>query len=165
VLISPTDLRIRLGFTSDDWTADDDIRADAVLFSARTVVVTIAGVDQVAKAEEAQDDAKLAALDEATMAYAVPIFANPERVLQRRQGSDYSVSFADGSDAATGLKEARAILTAAGFGGAGSGAFSVDTVSAGGLEIHGETCGLRLGASYCDCGANLAGFPIFGPDA
>ena len=62
------------------------------------------------------------------MVYAVPIFANPERVLQRRQGSDYSVSFADGSEAATGLKEARAILTAAGFGGQGGDAFSVDTV-------------------------------------
>lgn len=156
------DLRIRLGFSADDWTVDDQVRADAVLMSARTVIVTIAGVGAVAQAETDVDVGKLAALDEATMAYAIPIFANPERVLQRRQGSDYSVSFADGSEAASGLKEARAILFAAGFGGSNSDAFSVDTVSMSFLEQHAEWCALNFGATYCDCGANLAGYPIFG---
>lgn len=160
--LTSDDLRIRLGFTADDWSIDDDVRANAVLASARTVIVTIAGVDEVTQAEQDDDDAKLAALDEATYAYAVPIFANPERVLQRRQGSDYSVSFADGSDAATGLKEARAILSAAGFGGSNSGAFTVDMVSSSFLEQHAEWCSLNFGANYCDCGANLAGYPIFG---
>jgi hypothetical protein len=43
-------------------------------------------------------------------------------------------------------------------------AFSIDTVPYE-LELHAESCALRLGADYCDCGANYAGFPIFGPEA
>jgi hypothetical protein len=140
------------------------MRAEAVLASARIVIVTLAGVDAVTQAETDANEAKLAALDEATLAYAVPIFANPERVLQRRQGADYSVSFADGSEAASGLKEARAILSAAGFGGAGKGAFAIDTVPVT-LEVHAESCALRFGANFCDCGAIIAGYPIFGPSA
>lgn len=159
--LTSDDLRIRLGFTTDDWTADDTVRAEAVLASARTVIVTIAGVQEVAQAEDDVDESKLDALDEATMAYAVPIFANPERVLQRRQGTDYSVSFADGSDAATGLKEARAILAGAGFGGQSSGAFAVDMARPDRFAEHSETCRLSLGGNYCDCGANIAGYPIF----
>lgn len=160
--LTADDLRIRLGFASDDWTTDDDVRADAVLLSARTVIVTLAGSQNVTQAEDDDDTAKLGALDEATLAYAIPIFANPERVLQRRQGSDYSVSFADGSEAATGLKEARAILSAAGFGGSGKNAFEVDTVSSSFLEQHADWCALNFDANYCDCGANIAGTPIFG---
>lgn len=159
--LTDVDLRIRLGFTAAKWSGDDVIRAEAVLASARTVIVSLAGADQVAQAETDEDTAKLEAVDEATLAYAVPIFANPERVLQRRQGSDYSVSFSDSSDAATGLKEARAILAAAGFGAANRDAFSVDTVPLTfGIE-HADSCSLNFGANYCDCGANIAGYPIF----
>ena len=39
-------------------------------------------------------------------------------------------------------------------------AFSVDTAFYG-VEVHAETCALRLGANYCDCGAIYAGFPLF----
>lgn len=163
--LTSDDLRVRLGFSSDDWAMDDTVRAEAVLTSARTVIVTIAGVAEVNQAEADVDQAKLDAVDEATMAYAVPIFANPERVLQRRQGSDYSVSFADGSDAATGLKEARQIIAAAGFGGGSSGAFTVDTVRSTLFEEHAEWCAVNFDANYCDCGANIAGYPIFGQSA
>jgi hypothetical protein len=160
VALTSDDLRIRLGFSPDDWSAEDTLRAEAVLASARTVIVTLAGTDAVVQAEQDQHEAKLAALDEATFAYAVPIFANPERVLQRRQGADYSVSFADGSEAATGLKEARAILDAAGFSAAGA-AFTVDTVPLRWQAQHSETCRLLMGGNYCDCGANIAGYPLW----
>ncbi len=40
-------------------------------------------------------------------------------------------------------------------------AFSVDTLPAE-LEVHSETCALRFGANYCDCGAIYAGYPLFG---
>jgi hypothetical protein len=127
VSVTPDDLRIRLGFLSDDWTAADDLRAEAVLESARAVILTFADPTVVAQAEQDNNEAKLAAVDQATLIYATPLFANPERVLQRRQGSDYSVSFADGSDAANGLKEALAILDAADLRPGGD-AFAVDTV-------------------------------------
>lgn len=39
-------------------------------------------------------------------------------------------------------------------------AFSVDTAGAYGT-VHAEACSLALGALYCDCGADLAGFPLF----
>lgn len=40
-------------------------------------------------------------------------------------------------------------------------AFSVDTApSLSG--IHAETCSLNFGATYCSCGADIAGFPLFG---
>lgn len=45
--------------------------------------------------------------------------------------------------------------------GASDGAFSVDTLGSD-LTIHGETCSLRFGALYCSCGADIAGFPLWG---
>jgi hypothetical protein len=159
-VLTSDDLRIRLGHVPDDWSANDDVRAEAVLSSARTVIVTMAGVEQVAQAETDGNEGQLAALDEATLVYAVPIFENPGRRLQRRLG-DFSESFADSNEAASALKEARAILSAAGFGGAGK-AFAIDTVRTSFLDQHAEWCALAFGADYCDCGANLAGYPIFG---
>lgn len=40
------------------------------------------------------------------------------------------------------------------------GAFSVDTVGVG--WVHSFYCDLVFGGGSCSCGANLAGFPIFG---
>lgn len=39
-------------------------------------------------------------------------------------------------------------------------AFSLDTAGAYGV-VHAESCALAFGALYCDCGADLAGFPLF----
>jgi hypothetical protein len=39
------------------------------------------------------------------------------------------------------------------------GAFSIDTVSQG--TVHLPWCSLMLGANYCSCGADIAGYPIF----
>ena len=39
-------------------------------------------------------------------------------------------------------------------------AFSIDTAGAYGT-VHAEACSLAFGALYCDCGADLAGFPLF----
>ena len=41
-----------------------------------------------------------------------------------------------------------------------NGAFAVDTLGAG--SIHTPWCSLMFGASYCDCGADIAGQPIYG---
>ena len=44
--------------------------------------------------------------------------------------------------------------------GGKSGAFSVDTApSLSGM--HADWCSLNLGATYCSCGADIAGYPIF----
>jgi len=44
-------------------------------------------------------------------------------------------------------------------------AFSLDTAGAYGT-VHLESCSIAFGALYCDCGADLAGFPLFeSPDA
>ena len=45
-------------------------------------------------------------------------------------------------------------------GGVKSGAFSVDTVATS--TIHADTCALNFGATYCSCGADIAGYPIYG---
>jgi hypothetical protein len=42
----------------------------------------------------------------------------------------------------------------------GRQAFSVDVGGAYGT-VHAESCALAFGATYCDCGADLAGFPLF----
>jgi hypothetical protein len=42
-----------------------------------------------------------------------------------------------------------------------SGVFAVDTVGSDGL-VHAETCSLNFGATYCSCGAVLAGVPLYG---
>ena len=46
-------------------------------------------------------------------------------------------------------------------GPTGRQAFSIDTASCG--TIHAEACSLAFGALYCDCGADIAGFPLFEP--
>ena len=134
-MLTADDLRIRLDEPADDWTPDDVMRAESVLASARTVIVTLAGPEQVAEAEAGPNEPKLAALDEATMAYAVPLFRNPERRLQARQGAEYSTSWADSVRAASGIDEARTILTAAGFGATSGGAFTVDTAPNAGYQV------------------------------
>jgi hypothetical protein len=40
-----------------------------------------------------------------------------------------------------------------------SGAFSLDMV--GGAAVHLAWCSLMMGASYCSCGVDIAGYPIF----
>lgn len=44
-------------------------------------------------------------------------------------------------------------------GPTGRESFSLDTARFG--TIHAESCALNFGASYCDCGADIAGFPLF----
>lgn len=39
------------------------------------------------------------------------------------------------------------------------GAYSVDTVGTG--TIHADWCALTFGATYCSCGADIAGYPIY----
>lgn len=38
-------------------------------------------------------------------------------------------------------------------------AFSIDTVAFG--SVHAEACSINLGANYCSCGADIAGFPLW----
>ena len=45
-------------------------------------------------------------------------------------------------------------------GTTGREAFSIDTGGSFGT-IHAESCALNFGALYCDCGADIAGFPLF----
>lgn len=40
-----------------------------------------------------------------------------------------------------------------------SGAFSIDTL--GVSSVHLPWCSLNLGAAYCSCGADIAGYPIY----
>lgn len=42
-------------------------------------------------------------------------------------------------------------------------AFSIDTAPTSSVW-HSETCSLRFGATYCSCGADIAGHPIYGLD-
>lgn len=44
--------------------------------------------------------------------------------------------------------------------GDGSGAFAVDTVCVD-YPTHADVCALRFGATYCSCGAFLAGFVLY----
>ena len=39
------------------------------------------------------------------------------------------------------------------------GAFSIDTV--GCATVHADICALNFGASYCSCGADIAGWPLY----
>lgn len=43
--------------------------------------------------------------------------------------------------------------------GGSSGAFSIDTV--GTTIVHADVCSINFGATYCSCGAVLAGYPIW----
>lgn len=163
--LTADDLRVRLKFPQDAWDQAWDVFAEADLESARTVMLTYADPDAVEQAEQDNDEQKLAALDEATLTYAVRLFGNPERKLQQRQGADYSTSWADSVKAASGLEEALAILDGAGLRGTSGKAFTIDTVRTSLFEEHADWCALNFDANYCDCGANLAGFPLFSEPA
>jgi hypothetical protein len=83
--------------------------------------------------------------------------SNPQGVTQDTTGP-FSVSF--------GPQAAQRIYLSAGdktiLGSIGRGqSFSVDTVPRTGV-LHGEACSLRFGANYCDCGADIAGYPLYG---
>jgi hypothetical protein len=118
--VTEDDLRAELGYSSDEWTNEDAARAETLIGRARSVVLPMVGRSRLLKAqadaesehEEIAEDgkAKLAAIDEAVMEYVKLRFANPERVMQRRQGDDNSVSFSDSSEAAVGRREVKAII-------------------------------------------------------
>lgn len=108
--LTAEDLRLELGYPTEEWTADDVVRADAIINRCVAVVRSMVGGWRVDNAEANADQDKLDAVDEATLVLAVARFENPERVMQRRAGSDSSVSYADSSDAAGGRREARDIL-------------------------------------------------------
>lgn len=46
-----------------------------------------------------------------------------------------------------------------GLSATGGGAFDIDTVSSS--ILHMDVCSLNLGALYCSCGGDIAGFPIY----
>jgi hypothetical protein len=53
------------------------------------------------------------------------------------------------------IQELQALCAESGDGGA----FAVDTVAT--TDYHAEYCALKFGANYCDCGAVLAGYPLW----
>ena len=109
--MTENDLRLHLGFPQSDWTLDDAERAEAILSRAASVARAHAGFWNVEQAIDNGDSDKLDVLDAVILSYASRLFANPEAVMQRRQGEGYSVSFADSSEAATGLtRDERATL-------------------------------------------------------
>lgn len=109
--VTDDDLRKQLKIPADEWTDDDIEFADDIIQSSQVAVRSIAGPERVTAAEEANDTGALAAFDQAVLAWAKLMFANPERIMQRRQGADNSVSFADSSVAAIGIKEVETILS------------------------------------------------------
>lgn len=46
-------------------------------------------------------------------------------------------------------------------GESNGGAFSIDTAPPLG-GVHADWCSLNFGATYCSCGVDIAGYPIFG---
>jgi hypothetical protein len=98
-LATADDLRAALGLTDSTFNLTRGLSA---VRRASAVVLAHAGAHRVAGIANL-DDPRLAVAESVTLAYAARLYANPEAVLQRRLGSDYSVSFADSSSAATGL--------------------------------------------------------------
>ena len=117
-----TDEDLRLELDEQDWTAADQVRATEILRRCRTRILAYVGSGAYEAAEAAEDEAALDLVDDITVSYAARRWANPEQTLQRRQGADYSVSFADGSEAASGLTKAERAALDDAFGRHGPGA-------------------------------------------
>lgn len=118
--VTENDLRVELG--EPDWSIQDAVRATEILRRCRVRVLAYIGQPAYEAAEVAADDAALDLVDDVTLAYAARRWANPEQALQRRQGADYSVSFADGSEAAAGLTRGEKAALDDAFGRHGPGA-------------------------------------------
>lgn len=100
------DLRIELGEPAEQWTEHDIARANQILGRCRTRVIAHIGKAALERATDADDLAALGLIDEVTISYAARRFSNPEQTLQQRDGADKSVSWGDGSEAASGLTSA-----------------------------------------------------------
>lgn len=117
--VDADDLRVELGEPYDTWTDDDQARATDILARCLARIIGHIGAVAYQKAIENNDQPSLDVIDEVTLAYAARRFVNPEQTLQRRQGADYSVSFADSSEAASGLTAAEKATLDSMFGPAG----------------------------------------------
>lgn len=121
--VTADDLRIELDEPSVQWTVDDQERADDILGRCLARIVAHIGGAAYNAAVEAEDQVALDLVDEINVAYAARRFPNPEQALQRRSGADNSVSFADGSEAASGLTAAEKAALSDAFAGHGPGRF------------------------------------------
>ncbi|HET8556188.1 MAG TPA: hypothetical protein VFL58_02640 [Gaiellaceae bacterium] len=105
------------------------------------------------------------AIDEARLDYVVrqAVVAQAKRpddstqVTIRVDDASTSKSYRSGKGRVTILDEWWALL---GLSPTGGQAFAIDTLSAG--STHAPWCSLAFGANYCDCGADIAGFPLYG---
>lgn len=84
--------------------------------------------------------------------------------LQQQTAGPFSVTYDDRQTRRSlfwpsEIEQLQAICTAV-AGGKG-GAFTVDTAPRRGCT-HLDVCAVTFGASYCDCGADIAGFPLWG---
>ena len=105
------------------------------------------------------------AIDEARLDYVVrqAVVAQVKRpddstqVTVRVDDASTSKSYRSGKGRVTILDEWWTLL---GLVPEGGQAFAIDTVGTG--SIHAPWCSLAFGATFCDCGADIAGFPLYG---
>ncbi|HET8537609.1 MAG TPA: hypothetical protein VFL73_10570 [Solirubrobacteraceae bacterium] len=105
------------------------------------------------------------AIDEARLDYVVrqAVVAQVKRpddstqVTIRVDDASTSKSYRSSKGRVTILDEWWALL---GLSPTGGQAFAIDTLSVG--STHAPWCSLAFGANYCDCGADIAGFPLYG---
>lgn len=122
----------------DDAEMLIDLRIDQLGFTGvvdeakRDYVVRQAVVAHIKKPDDATD---------------VTIAVDDASSTRRYQSGKGRVSILDEWWAILGLSEVN------------KGAFSVDMVGAS--VVHADWCSLYFGATYCSCGASLAGYPIF----
>jgi hypothetical protein len=134
VTVTPDDLALFLGKPVDDRRALKFIQLATDL--AATVVSPL------------PDAAESVVLSMAARGYANPQ-GNTAETVGQWSGSGFGGIFLMSGERQT----LRALAGAA-------GAFSVDTAPCG-LGVHSPVCSLVFGASYCSCGADIAGFPLY----
>lgn len=150
---------------TDDLTpfaSIDDEKADAMIADAEALALLVApGLDRTGEDDDPLTDPQLAAVKAILRAAILRWNEAGNGILSQRSAGPFSETI-DTRQTRRGMFTPAEIeqLQSVVAGEDGSGIFSIDTVPTCANQ-HSDICSLYFGATYCSCGAVLAGFPLY----
>lgn len=139
----------------------DEEKADAMIADAEALALLVAPcLDRTAEDDEALTDQQAAAVRAILRGAILRWNEAGTGAKSQRTAGPFSETFdtrqvRKGMFLPSEIEQLQSICD----GDDGSGIFSIDTIST--CNVHADICALNFGATYCSCGAVLAGFPLY----
>lgn len=151
--ITPANIAVALGVSAPAWGSPTESQWDMWVGDALMLVqARVDSIDPTPTVDQARLDY---VIREAVVA----------QVRRPDDATQVTVSIDDGSTSRTySSSRGRVSMTdewwaLLGLASASGGAFDIDTV--GSSTVHLDWCSYTMGALYCSCGADIAGYPIY----